>query len=76
MPPPDSHKTLTAEQKKILSQWISEGAKYQLHWSFENPVKPEIPAGLNAIDFLVNRRLAEIGLRLPIEGPFVPKADS
>ena len=62
MPPPDSHKTLTAEQKQILSQWIAEGAKYQRHWSFENPVKPEIPAGFNAIDFLVNRRLAEIGL--------------
>jgi hypothetical protein len=43
MPPPDSHKTLTAEQKDLLKRWIAEGAKYEPHWSFITPQRPEIP---------------------------------
>jgi len=34
MPPPDSHKTLSARQKDILKLWIAQGAEYQSHWSF------------------------------------------
>src|SRR6476646_1038077 len=63
MPPPDSHKKLTPRQKEILNRWISEGAAYQQHWSFEPPVKPEVPAGQNGVDVLVRKRLAEIGLK-------------
>ena len=63
MPPPDSHKTLTERQKQILKLWIEQGAEYQRHWAYEPPVKAEIPAGQNAIDVLVRRRLAEIGLQ-------------
>ncbi|HVT28315.1 MAG TPA: PSD1 and planctomycete cytochrome C domain-containing protein [Lacipirellulaceae bacterium] len=62
MPPPDSHKSLTERQKEVLKLWIAQGAKYQKHWSFEPPVKPQVPAGQNAIDFLVRERLAQIGL--------------
>jgi Protein of unknown function (DUF1553)/Protein of unknown function (DUF1549)/Planctomycete cytochrome C len=61
MPPPDSHKTLTQRQKEILERWIGQGAAYQKHWSFEPPVKAEVPAGQNGIDFLVRKRLAEVG---------------
>ena len=63
MPPPDSHKTLTPRQKEILKRWIAEGAAYQQHWSFEPPVKPEVPAGQNGVDVLVRKRLTEIGLQ-------------
>jgi mono/diheme cytochrome c family protein len=35
MPPAFTGKTLSAEQKQILKQWISEGAKYAGHWAFE-----------------------------------------
>ena len=35
MPPPESHKKLSQQQKAILRQWIEEGAQYQRHWSFE-----------------------------------------
>ena len=44
MPPPDSHKTLTGEQKATLKRWVAEGAEYQPHWSFLPPVRPTPPA--------------------------------
>jgi hypothetical protein len=67
MPPPDSHKKLSARDKEILRRWIAQGAPYQLHWSYEKPVKPAIPANQNAVDVLVQRRLAEIGLKPSME---------
>src|SRR5260221_10250191 len=33
MPPPDSHKKLTQQQKDRLRQWVAQGAEYQAHWS-------------------------------------------
>src|SRR6202051_4565503 len=41
MPPAKAHKTLTAAQKKLVEQWIAEGAEYQPHWSYLKPVRPE-----------------------------------
>ncbi len=58
MPPPDSHKKLTAEQKELLKRWIAQGAKYQNHWSYETPVKAPTSTPEKAIDELVDRRLA------------------
>src|SRR3954451_3802925 len=43
MPPPDSHKTLSAEQKDLLKQWIEQGAEYQGHWAYVAPVRPALP---------------------------------
>ena len=43
MPPPESHKKLTAEQKKTLTRWVAEGAEYQPHWAFVAPKMPAIP---------------------------------
>ncbi|MEI6234834.1 MAG: PSD1 and planctomycete cytochrome C domain-containing protein [Planctomycetota bacterium] len=63
MPPPDAHKTLSVRDKDILKLWIQQGAEYQLHWSYEKPVKAAIPAGENGVDVLVQKRLAEIGLK-------------
>jgi len=69
MPPPDSHKKLTPRQKDLLKRWIEQGAVYQQHWSYEKPVKAAIPAGAgdgfagNAVDVLVQKRLAEAGLK-------------
>ena len=62
MPPPDSHKRLTEQQRAILVAWVEQGAEYQQHWSYEPPVKAEIPAGQHAVDVLVQRSLAEHGL--------------
>ena len=44
MPPPDSAKSLTVEQIETLKRWIAEGAAWGTHWSFEKPVRPELPA--------------------------------
>ncbi len=63
MPPVKAHKPLTARQKEIFRQWIAQGAVYQKHWSYEPPVKAAIPAGQKGVDFLVQKRLAEIGLK-------------
>jgi hypothetical protein len=70
MPPPDSHKKLTERQKTILKKWIEQGAAYQQHWAYEKPIKAAIPAGKHPIDHLVQKRLAEIGLKPS------PKADA
>jgi hypothetical protein len=63
MPPAESNKYLTQKQKEILKSWVEQGAEYQRHWSYEPPVKAAIPAGQNGIDFLVQKRLASIGLQ-------------
>ncbi len=64
MPPPDSRKTLSAEEKETLKLWIEQGAKYQTHWAFIAPEKPKIPAGVaNPIDAFLQQRLAIEGLK-------------
>ncbi len=63
MPPPSSHKKLTARQKEILKRWIEQGAEYQQHWAYEMPIKAKIPPGQNGVDVLVRKRLAELGLK-------------
>jgi hypothetical protein len=44
MPPPKSNHRLSAEQKKLLEQWIREGAPYAQHWAFVTPKQPPVPA--------------------------------
>ncbi len=69
MPPEDSHKTLTAEQKEILRRWIEQGAPWKEHWSFSAPMRPELPAVKagawvrNPIDRFILARLEAAGLQ-------------
>ena len=68
MPPPDSGKTLSAEQIRTLRRWIDEGAKYEDHWSFVSPTRPEVPMPegddwvRNPIDAFILARLEAEGL--------------
>ena len=68
MPPPSLKKTLTAQQKETLKQWIAEGGEYQPHWSFIPPTRPELPAvknegwPRNPIDRFILARLDAEGL--------------
>lgn len=43
MPPPDSNKQLTSEQKDLLKRWIESGAEWTEHWAFVTPEKPQPP---------------------------------
>ncbi|MEM8735995.1 MAG: PSD1 and planctomycete cytochrome C domain-containing protein, partial [Planctomycetota bacterium] len=43
MPPPESGRKLSERDRAILKRWIEQGAEYERHWAFENPVRPEIP---------------------------------
>ena len=69
MPPPKSHKTLTAAQKATLKQWITEGAAYQPHWSFIAPIRPTAPTVKNKawvrnpIDAFILATLEKHGLK-------------
>jgi hypothetical protein len=69
MPPPKSHKTLTAGEKEILKQWIEQGAKYQKHWSFEPPERAPLPKVQdqawvrNPIDAFVLAGIEQAGLK-------------
>jgi hypothetical protein len=61
MPPSDSGHKLTAAQKQLLRRWVTEGAEYQRHWAYE-PIRKPAATG-NAIDFFVQERLKQKGLK-------------
>jgi hypothetical protein len=45
MPTPESHLSLTAQEKAVLIRWIEQGAAYEPHWAFTSPQKPAVPTG-------------------------------
>ena len=70
MPPADSNRSLTEEQKQMLRQWIEEGAEYQKHWAFFPPTKAPLPTGsadVHPIDQFVGARLEQEGLEFANE---------
>ena len=68
MPPPDSNRILSSEQKKILDRWILEGAKYERHWAFvapEQKTPPKVKQAdwvRNPVDSFVLQKLEENNL--------------
>ena len=64
MPPPSSHKQVSAAQIEIIRRWIVEGAKWGRHWSFEPVTRPVTTGKQNPIDALVVAALAKKGLAL------------
>jgi len=68
MPPPKTNKALTAAQRDLLGRWIAEGARYEQHWAFVPPRKPELPVvsksdwPRNPVDRFVLARLEKEGL--------------
>lgn len=44
MPPKESNRSLTAQQKALLKQWIDSGAKWDEHWAFQAAKRPAMPA--------------------------------
>ena len=70
MPPPESHKRLSAAQIALLKRWIDGGAPWKEHWAFQPPMKPKPPVVKDAawvrnpIDRFILARLEEGPRRL------------
>ena len=47
MPPPDSKKSLSRHQIRLLSRWIEQGASWKRHWAFVPPRQPVLPVVKN-----------------------------
>jgi len=65
MPPPESHKVMGSREIALLEKWISQGAGYEKHWSYEPVVRVAPPANGwsdKPIDGFVFEKLAEAGL--------------
>jgi hypothetical protein len=44
MPPPVSKKPrLTPAQVELVKKWIDQGARFEQHWAYVKPVRPEVP---------------------------------
>jgi hypothetical protein len=79
MPPDSFQKPLTSAQTGVLERWISEGAKFQKHWSFETIVPPPVPdnpevrsltnfsSAVNPVDAFVAESLAKRQLKFSPE---------
>ncbi len=69
MPLPASGRTLTEDQIARLRRWIDEGAKWNTHWAYLPPRRPEVPRTENAgwvrnpIDNFVLSRLGKARLK-------------
>ena len=69
MPPPEANKKLlTVQEKELIKEWISSGAKYEKVWAFEKPKKPDLPKVKNGkwsdepIDLFVMKKLESTGV--------------
>lgn len=70
MPPPNSNRTLSSQQKKALQAWVERGAEWGGHWAFEPLTSPPVPKpsfddtpARNPIDHFVQKKLAQKKLR-------------
>ncbi len=68
MPPLSEHNPLKTEEIALIKQWISQGGKYEKHWSLIPPARPAVPAdgagwARNPVDNFVARKLAQNGLK-------------
>ena len=43
MPPPDTGKTLSDDEKKLFRDWIAQGGEYEAHWAYIPPKRPPMP---------------------------------
>ncbi|MCU1294831.1 MAG: hypothetical protein JWP08_3681, partial [Bryobacterales bacterium] len=68
MPPVYSGRKLTPAQIEIIKKWIDGGAKWETHWAFVPPKRPEVPPVQNKtwvrtpLDQFVLARLEKEGL--------------
>lgn len=69
MPPPESRRQLSRQEKETLKLWIEEGAAWEKHWAFIKPERPALPEvqntswPRNGIDHFILARLEKEGLK-------------
>src|SRR5207244_4322371 len=67
MPPKGSGRELTPAQADTLRRWVAEGGRWEKHWAFVPPVRPEPPAvadrawATNPIDRFIRARQEQAG---------------
>ena len=72
MPPPESNLVLSDYEKEILNKWILQGGKWKKHWSYNKPIKPELPPVKNKswinndIDYFTLKNIEANGLNISI----------
>lgn len=64
MPPPEAHKSFTADELSVLKEWMEGGASWSPHWAFVPPKRRAIPTkyGDHPVDAFVRRKLASVEL--------------
>jgi hypothetical protein len=63
MPPRKAKKILSAEQRKLIHDWIAEGAEYAGHWAFQPLKVVELPAQNHPVDHYIRRKLEAQGIQ-------------
>ncbi len=69
MPPAGKGIPLGGAEIELVRRWIAEGADYAKHWSYQQPVRPELPQvdltawPRNPIDHFILARLESVGLQ-------------
>ncbi|WP_437187577.1 DUF1553 domain-containing protein [Planctomicrobium sp. SH668] len=67
MPPPSLGKKLTPDEIALLNEWIKQDAEYAPHWSYQKPVRPDLPKVAhqdwlkNPIDSFIAAKLEQVG---------------
>ncbi len=67
MPPAGSGKSLNDAERELLKRWIDQGARFEVHWAYRQPIKyepPQIEGSKSDIDRFVLARLQQEGLTL------------
>ncbi|MCM2371782.1 PSD1 and planctomycete cytochrome C domain-containing protein [Aporhodopirellula aestuarii] len=67
MPPPDSERSLSTQQRELVSRWIEQGAEYQEHWAWTPLQRPQVPGATpsspsDAVDAFLEQGWAKNGL--------------
>ena len=68
MPPEGKGRPLTRDEVALIRRWIEQGARYDTHWSYQIPLRPELPSvkdshwPRNPIDHFVLAKLESAGM--------------
>ena len=69
MPPPYADRTLNDKQIELIRRWVDEGAKWETHWAYVPPKRPDLPEvkqkawPRNPIDNFILARIESDGLK-------------